>query len=133
MLIPNDLLVGYVSAMDTVSVRQSNGSPAWQASKSEALMLIAARVVEGRGSMSKLKHLWLTVPIEEAQQRAIGKAETLAAKAKTPTRLLAIDALQRMSSSRKFHYREKCEGADGKQSGLWVWQHKSSILMNMAR
>lgn len=132
MLIPHQHLADYVAGMEKVSVRQQCGEPAFEASKSEALMLVYAGVVEGRGTQKRLKCLFLNVSVIDAMTIAQGHAKKLATQGKSrKVRGVALDVLQRMVSDRKFTVREWMKDSAGKRNGKWTYSHKSSVRQKL--
>lgn len=111
MVIPSHRVFAYLDGMEmvaTVDVRKEDMTPAWPASLSEATMLAAAGCVEGRGSATRLRFLRLLCSPETAQKMSIERAESLAgaSASRADEKLMALDALQRMVSARKFTFKE---------------------------
>lgn len=127
MVIPAQSILVYLEGMESVSVRKTDLSPGYEASKAEAVMLVASGCVEGRGSRARLKFLRLLCTPEEAESKALNEAARLANTSKRKIKMLALDVLQRMSADRKFIYREKLPGLDGKWSGHWTFTHKQPV------
>jgi len=101
-----DVLV-YLAALEVISVRKIDNSPAYEASQAEAMMLVAAGCCTGVGTRTRLKFLRLTCTPEAAEDRARRQADKLAGHGVArEVRQMAYDALQRMASARKFTFKE---------------------------
>lgn len=124
-------MYAYLEDMDAVSVRKSDFSPGFEASRNEALIFLAAGCVEGVGTSGRLKFLRLLCTPEEAEALAETEARKLATadprKIRKQMRLVAMDVLQRMATARKFIFREQLSGTDGQRSGKWVFSHKQPV------
>lgn len=127
-----DYLEGMEEGVDQVSVRREDLSPWKPVSVSEAMVFAIAGCIEGRGSKSKFRFLRLLCSPEDAEKQAVKIAEDLAGQLrrdKRKVKLLAMDALQRMASARKFIYREQLftvERGEQVRSGRWVFSHKTA-------
>lgn len=74
-----------------------------------------------------MKYLRLLCSWEEAECIALKEVERIARSVNSGSNKLALDVLQRMSADRKFIYREKLPGLDGKWSGHWTFTHKQPV------
>lgn len=130
MVIPANVAVVYLEDVESIPVRKEDHSPAFEATRAEALMLAAAGCVVGHGSETKLRYLRLLCSPQEAEKMAVTEAERLSSCRKTrkEARLAALDALQRMARARKFIFREPLSDEDGKRSGRWVFAHKRIVI-----
>lgn len=123
MLIADDAVLGYLAKMERIAVRKSDLSPAFEATRAEAILLMSSESAEGRGSRSRLKFLRLLYSPGEASERARQMLERCDAGQRADNRI-SLDQIQKITAARKFVFREQLHVDNGVRSGYWVWAHK---------